>query len=285
MDELSNGEKMVPNRLKMGLPLTVVLVLLGLHPKIQAQTIEINGDKVSVEAQKTPIQTLLKKLSVQYGITVRIDPAINPLVTASFKDRDLEEGLKAILRPHNHVLIWKSGPGKGNYVLTEIHVFKPGQKDQMVPIEETEMPPEPDDEPMEEDEREPQPLSETPVTIKNNKVYVPVILGFEGHETQTSLIFDTGAGSIVLHENVAGELGISESQANEGEGVGGIRIVTRTTHLNYVRVGPFTKRNLRVDIIDYQGEADENYNGLLGMNFIRGLKYTIDFDAQVIKWH
>lgn len=276
---------MVPIKLKMGLPLTVVLILLGQPNKVQSETIEIRGDKISVEAQKMPMQTLLKELSVQYGIIIKIDPSINPLVTTSFKNRPLEDGLKAILRPHNHVLIWKSGSGEGNYILTEIHVFKPGQKDRMVRIEETEIPSEPDDEPMDGEEKEPEPLSETPVTIKNNKVYVPVILGFEGRETQASLIFDTGAGSIVLHENVAGELGISESRATEGEAVGGIRIATRTTHLNYVRVGPFTKRNLRADIIDYQGETDVHYNGLLGMNFLRGLKYTIDFNAQVIKWH
>ena len=49
-------------------------------------------------------------------------------------------------------------------------------------------------------------------------------------------------------------------------------------------IGPHTKKDLRADIIAYQGEVDARYNGLLGMNFIRGLKYTIDFDNQVIQW-
>jgi hypothetical protein len=30
---------------------------------------------------------------------------------------------------------------------------------------------------------------------------------------------------------------------------------------------------------------DSSYNGLLGMNFLKGLSYTIDFERQVIVWH
>ena len=111
-----------------------------------------------------------------------------------------------------------------------------------------------------------------------------VVTGVSG-SGKTSLVFDTGAGNIVLHENVARELGIDGGQASQGEGVDGIKIPIRSARLNYVRVGPYKKENLRVDIVSYDGEADDDYNGLLGMNFIRGLKYNIDFNAQVIKWN
>jgi predicted aspartyl protease len=56
------------------------------------------------------------------------------------------------------------------------------------------------------------------------------------------------------------------------------------TRLTTVEVGPHTKRDLRADIVAYRGTADADYNGLLGMNFIRGLKYTIDFEHQTIRW-
>jgi predicted aspartyl protease len=79
-------------------------------------------------------------------------------------------------------------------------------------------------------------------------------------------------------------LGIDEYQESQGRGVGGVQIQTKATKLNYVLVGPNKKENLRADIIEYQGPEDKDYNGLLGMNFIRGLKYTIDFDNQTIRW-
>jgi clan AA aspartic protease (TIGR02281 family) len=264
-----------------------VLIAVGAHTPLFAYQMEINGDKISIDANQIPLRGFLKQLSTVYGITVRIDPAINPLITVSFRNRDLEDGLKAILKPHNLVFVWKKkipavrdsrGPA---YRLNEIHIFKPGHKELMADINE---PPPPEEE---TSASEPGPVSETPVVIKDNRVLVPVVLGYDGREVETTLIFDTGAGSIVLHEDMARRLGIEQDQASqgEGEGVGGIRIATQPVHLAYVQVGPYRKENLRADIISYQGEPDDDYNGLLGMNFIRGLEYTIDFERQVIRWN
>ena len=270
----------------------LISLTLGLHDPLSASLVEINGDKISIEANQIPMQEVLKQLSANYGITVRIDPDINPLITVSFKNRDLEDGLKAMLKLHNHVFVWKTktpatkGTISPTYKLDEIHIFKPGQKDRMVNIQEPDRsaPSEDQLQPEAEPETETEPLPETRVIIKNNKVYVPVTLGYENNEIETTLIFDTGAGSIILHANVAQQLGIEQGQASQGEGVGGIKIATRTTRLSFVQVGPFKKDNLRADIIAYEGAADADYNGLLGMNFIRGLKYTIDFNEQVIRW-
>jgi hypothetical protein len=270
----------------------LISLTLGLHDPLSASLVEINGDKISIEANQIPMQEVLKQLSANYGITVRIDPDINPLITVSFKNRDLEDGLKAMLKLHNHVFVWKTkapainGTISSTYILDEIHIFKPGQKDRMVNIQEPDRsaPSEDQPQPEAEPEAETEPLPETRVIIKNNKVYVPVTLGYENNEIETTLIFDTGAGSIILHANVAQQLGIEQGQASQGEGVGGIKIATRTTRLSFVQVGPFKKDNLRADIIAYEGAGDADYNGLLGMNFIRGLKYTIDFNEQVIRW-
>ena len=278
-----------------GWPLGCMMLIsltLCLHDPLSASLVEINGDKISIEANQIPMQEVLKQLSTNYGITVRIDPDINPLIIVSFKNRDLEDGLKAILKLHNHVFVWKtkaqatSGSISPTYKLDEIHIFKPGQKDRMVNIQESDRsaPSEELPQPEAEPEAQAEPLPETRVIIKDNKVYVPVTLGYENNEMETSLIFDTGASSIILHANVAQQLGIEQGQVSQGEGVGGMKIATHTTRLSFVQVGPFKKDNLRADIISYEGAADADYNGLLGMNFIRGLKYTIDFNEQVIRW-
>jgi hypothetical protein len=266
-----------------------LIMALAVHGGCRAGLIEIHGDKLSVQAVRTPLHELMQQLSINYGITVRMDPDINPQITMTFQNRELDEGLQALLKPQNHVLIWKSAAADGSsarYALSEIHIFRPGQKDRMVEIEQAPGK-EASDTQAEPDSASPSDTNavpETPVIIKDNKVFVPVTLGYENHETETTLVFDTGAGSIVLHENVARQLGIEATRDSQGEGVGGIVIATRTARLDYVRVGPYEKKNLRADIVAYTDNGDE-YNGLLGMNFIRGLKYTIDFDNQVIKWN
>ena len=283
---------------KTGLGWTVlVLLVLGMHSPLAAYRIEMTGSEISIEANQIPMRELLRRLSVDYGITVRIDPDINPLVTATFKNRELEDGLKAILKPYNSIFVWKAGaPSERSsgptYVLDEIHIFKPGEKDRMVEIRNPSPPAKTDDdnrneaEPTAENESQTdgEPLEETRVIIKNNKVFVPVTLGYENNQVETSLIFDTGAGSIVLHADIARQLGLEPGQVTQGEGVGGIKISTHATRLSFVQVGPHKKENLRADVIVFEGDADEDYNGLLGMNFIRGLKYTIDFNEQVIRW-
>lgn len=243
--------------------------------------IEMRQNKLSLDARQVPLQTLLKQLAADHGITLRMDPAINPLITASFVDRDLEDGLRSILKPYNHVLFWKSVTRNPNlppspaYRLDEIHVFRPGEKRRMIEIE---TPPEQTGEP-----EAPIPV-ETNVIIKGNKVFVPVTLAYGDRQVQTTLLFDTGAGSIVLHQNVAERLGIETFQASRGQGVGGFQIATKMTRLASVEVGPHKKENLRADIVEFKGTEDGDYNGLLGMNFIRGLKYTIDFENQTIRW-
>jgi hypothetical protein len=271
---------------KTGVWTVMILLAMGLFSPLAAYHMEIKEDKISIEANQVPLRGFLKQLSTDYGIVVRIDPAINPLITVSFKNRDLEDGLKAILKPHNLVFVWKSRKLGGDlatdpsYHLNEIHIFKPGQRERIVEINE----PTPAESSDEESESEAESISETPISIENNKVFVPVTLGYDGHEIETTLVFDTGAGSIVLHEDTARQLGIDQAQASQGEGVGGIKIATQTIHLAYVQVGPNRKENLRADIVAYEGAPDTDYNGLLGMNFIRGLDYTIDFDQQVIRW-
>jgi len=255
-----------------------VLICVPAH----ALQIEIKNNRLSVRASQVPLQDLLKQLAADYDVAVRMDPAINPLITISFENRELEEGLRSILKPHNHVLFWRANPDAGDnpatpaYLLDEIHIFRPGERGEMVDISppRTDAPAGP----------APAALPDTKVIIKGNKVFVPVTLAYNGNEVETTLLFDTGAGSIVLHQSVAEQLGIEEYQESRGQGVGGLQINTKATQLGYVVVGPHKKENLRADIIEYQGTEDEDYNGLLGMNFIRGLKYTIDFTHQIIKW-
>jgi thermitase len=111
-----------------------LLVLLNM-PEAKAFDLRIQGEKLTLHADQVPLQSILQRLT-DLGIKIRIDPQINPEITVSFEDRDIRQGLGAILKPFDHVLIWKSikGPGGPILKLAEIQVFKPGKKELMKPF-------------------------------------------------------------------------------------------------------------------------------------------------------
>jgi predicted aspartyl protease len=125
--------------------------------------------------------------------------------------------------------------------------------------------------------------NETRVIIKGNQVLVPVILGYGGNETESLLLLDTGASIIALHREVADELKIKDAQKSKFVVFGGQTIPTHVTKLSYIKVGPFKKENIYCGIIEYENSSLA-HQGLLGMNFLRNLKYHIDFKKQSIIW-
>jgi len=123
----------------------------------------------------------------------------------------------------------------------------------------------------------------TKVTIRGNSVLVPVTLGYGGREVQASLVLDTGAEMTVIHQAIADQLNLLLTKRTGVRVGGGGVINARVAKLDYVRVGPYEAKELQVWVVFPQGSPTKE-DGALGMNFLRGLEYSVDFENQVIRW-
>jgi hypothetical protein len=112
-----------------------LLVVFGEEAHCAVLDAQLRGERLTLNAEKAPLQEILLRLSGS-GIRVQIDPQINPAITASFENRDLQKALESILKGLDHVLIWESSQGPSGPVpkLAEIQVFRPGRKDLMKPL-------------------------------------------------------------------------------------------------------------------------------------------------------
>jgi len=125
--------------------------------------------------------------------------------------------------------------------------------------------------------------TETKVILEGNRILVPVTVSNNGVAIVVNLLLDTGASQIVLNREVADQLGIITIKKGLAQVAGGSSIITQLGKVNYVEVGPYKMEEASVLILPHEG-APVNYSGLLGMNFLKEVSYSIDYKNQVIRW-
>jgi predicted aspartyl protease len=134
---------------------------------------------------------------------------------------------------------------------------------------------------------QPEPLfrqgEETAVIIEGNAVLVPVTLGYGGNEIEALLQLDTGASHVLLHRELADRLGLKSLRTIRGRLADGREATADLVKLDYVQAGPVRKEGLYANVITHEG-APVRRDGLLGMDFLRGLEYRVDFKNKVIHW-
>jgi clan AA aspartic protease (TIGR02281 family) len=127
--------------------------------------------------------------------------------------------------------------------------------------------------------------STTRVTTEHNLVLVPVTLYYGQQTAEVLLGLDTGAAVTVINSSVASRLGIRLDGAPTGkfQVVGGGMVRATAARLARVSVGPHSRTNMIVAVINQQGPAVP-FDGLLGMDFLQNLHYHLDFKNNLILW-
>lgn len=113
-----------------------LLLLLALTPAGAAPpSVRIEGDRLTVTARQTPLRDILQQFA-HADVTVKLDPAIDVLITGSCRQAPMEEALDALLEPFSYVLFWEVVPGPLGELprLTEIQVFNRGQREAARPL-------------------------------------------------------------------------------------------------------------------------------------------------------
>lgn len=98
--------------------------------------VRIQGDRLTLDVDNQPLAVILEKLAAQ-GIRIRIDPEINPLITAKFNRRAMGPALSSLLKSVDYALIWRKdkASAKDEPRLWEIRIFYRGQEARIRPLE------------------------------------------------------------------------------------------------------------------------------------------------------
>ena len=124
---------------------------------------------------------------------------------------------------------------------------------------------------------------ETRVIVEGNRILVPVTIVNKGIELNVKLVLDTGASQIVLHRDMAQKLSITALKKGTAQVAGGKKVYVERGKVDHFTVGPHNMEQATVLVMAYDGPP-VTYSGLLGMNFLKNVPYTIDYQNQVIRW-
>lgn len=123
----------------------------------------------------------------------------------------------------------------------------------------------------------------TAVIVRDNRIYVPVTIGYRGKMVTVSLLIDTGATGVMISPAIAQRLGIRLEETTQGviTVADGRKITNFNAIADFIAVGPKTKRALQVNILPHENDEE---TGLLGMSFLADFPHMLDTKSQVIKW-
>ncbi len=94
-------------------------------------SIEVKQGLLSVSLREADLFEVMDALARESGVRVKVDKEARKKISLSFKDMPFEKGIKNIIRPLNHAMVWKTAhdaSGQEEKTLVELHVFREGHQ-------------------------------------------------------------------------------------------------------------------------------------------------------------
>lgn len=124
---------------------------------------------------------------------------------------------------------------------------------------------------------------ETPIIVERDQVYVPVKIRSAGIEKDLLLLLDTGATSLVIYQDAAPGIRLTNAKNSYATLANGSQVQQLAGNVDSVSVGPAIARNFEIRVMQQIGQ--KGHQGLLGMNFLKNYHYTLDMNQKVIRWN
>ena len=102
---------------------------------ISGPIVQLEGETITLEADQTPLRELLYSLQEQ-GVSIHINPQINPLVSASFLEEPVDDVISFILRSYDYAVVWKRSEVTDTSALelVELRIFEEGLEERSRPL-------------------------------------------------------------------------------------------------------------------------------------------------------
>ena len=123
---------------------------------------------------------------------------------------------------------------------------------------------------------------ETPFVLQKNRILLPVeVVGTRGRAT-VSLVMDTGAQLTFLWRSALPAIGLRKIGRVRAAGIAGSKYAS-SVRAKAINVGPYSLKNIPIALMS-PGRYHQDYDGLLGMDFLMRVRYEIDYTRRVIIW-
>jgi len=106
-----------------------------------------------------------------------------------------------------------------------------------------------------------------------------LIVPIEMNGIPTDFLFDPGAAVTAINQKFAEYFGVRIDPARQMKitAASEERVDTFLSTAEEIRVGSVTRKNLPLSIIKFPPDFD--LHGLIGMNFLKGLRFTVEMDT------
>ena len=123
----------------------------------------------------------------------------------------------------------------------------------------------------------------TPIEFIRNSIFVQATAISNGRSYPLRLVLDTGASVTVIYGPAAKRLGLNTTKAGKATLAGGEKTRVKKARLQTLSVGPKKVAKMDVMVFGYSKETPD-YDGLLGMDFLRHFPHVVDTQGKMIVW-